>query len=438
MGRAAAALAPVLALALALAGTAAVTATGPAPADPPVCSGTENTHPVYTDAPTLVSTVPNGKLMVTGSETLSPRLRVVHVYGTAYEMGFAHGTLLKAEATELYSSMLEWVYGTVDKYIHFLPQWLRELIEKDGVEAALEFTYWMTKPYIPQRFTDEISGVANATGLDFDYVMRINLFPSLIQASCSELGAWGDAIADGGSLYQLRALDWGTTSPMANFPVVLVYHPADGDGHAFATLSWAGWIGALTGYSSADVGVSEKVWDKYTGKKTYSGMPWSFVLRDILQYDQTVAEGLARLESTNRTCSIFVGLGDVAPGGPHYNVIEYSLDEVTSYNDTNFTQPHTNFKDVVYVDKHTQPSTHPCLPSLIKEYYGQIDAETVFRQLTARFQTGDLHIAVFDFERRLMYAANASPPSANGTAGTPAYDMPFTQIDLAALFSEEQ
>jgi hypothetical protein len=44
---------------------------------------------------------------------------------------------------------------------------------------------------------------------------------------------------------------------------------------------------------------------------------------------------------------------------------------------------------------------------------------------------GDLHIAVYDYAKMLMYVANASPsPNA-----TPAYARQFTQLDMGALFA---
>jgi len=49
------------------------------------------------------------------------------------------------------------------------------------------------------------------------------MFPELIKASCTMFGAWGPAIAHTpGTLLQLRALDWGLGSPLANYSVVVV------------------------------------------------------------------------------------------------------------------------------------------------------------------------------------------------------------------------
>ena len=74
-------------------------------------------------------------------------------------------------------------------------------------------------------------------------------------------GAWGDAINSDQKLLQLRALDWVTsryhllpanflqdmTGPFRDYSQITVYHPNQGDGHAFANVGMMGFIGGLTG-----------------------------------------------------------------------------------------------------------------------------------------------------------------------------------------------
>ena len=65
-----------------------------------------------------------------------------------------------------------------------------------------------------------------------------------------------------GSLVQLRALDWNMNGPFQTAPIVTVYHPIPSPGnggHPFANIGFLGLIGSITGYSSAPVGICEKV-----------------------------------------------------------------------------------------------------------------------------------------------------------------------------------
>lgn len=70
----------------------------------------------------------------------------------------------------------------------------------------------------------------------------------------------------------MQALDWDTTGPFQAYPVVMVRHPSDpDDGHSFVTVGYAGEVGAISGYSSAGVALSEKVWIRYAGEFSWEG-----------------------------------------------------------------------------------------------------------------------------------------------------------------------
>ena len=48
-------------------------------------------------------------------------------------------------------------------------------------------------------------------------------------------------------------------------------------------VGYPGDVGAITGYSSAGVAISEKVWLHYKGSYTFEGAPTTYVLRELLQ-----------------------------------------------------------------------------------------------------------------------------------------------------------
>jgi isopenicillin-N N-acyltransferase-like protein len=52
-----------------------------------------NTNPIWKGTPRLLKTVPNGKLFEIGENTST--IKLLHVYGNMYQMGFAQGQLLK-------------------------------------------------------------------------------------------------------------------------------------------------------------------------------------------------------------------------------------------------------------------------------------------------------------------------------------------------------
>lgn len=128
------------------------------------------------------------------------------------------------------------------------------MIINQGFEKALDWTARVTEAFTPQAYFDELKGIAEGSGVDYDMLLRINMFPELTKASCSFFGAWGTAVSNGNT-YQLRALDYDTDGPFKDFKIVLVYHPSEG--HAYAQVGFPGNIGALTGISETQLAISE-------------------------------------------------------------------------------------------------------------------------------------------------------------------------------------
>lgn len=406
--------------------------------NPPRCNGKPNLQPVWEGEPTLVQKVANGLKYHAGSQ--EPPLIVVHAYGdTMYDMGVAYGQLLQNEITAMIPQVFEWIEGQVNSSLPFLPPAIRNIIATKGIPFALDLTYNITKRYTPAHHYDLMRGVAAGSGIDYQTIARVCLIPELIKAQCSMFGAWGPATAGANTrLVQLRALDWNTNGPFQQWPVLVTWHPAAGSGLGvpFSSLGWAGMVGSLTGVSSSGMGISEKVWLQYQGVENIFGYVWTFLLQDILQFDMDTDQALSRIASANRTCSIWVGIGDKYNN--QFKAVGYSNQQVSIYNDRNFPQPlvnHDLFPGLVFINKHVQWSTEPCMNDVFHQFYGKIDALVGLQYITALEQTGDMHIALTDFAKGLIYISNASPMDANGNV-VPAYDRPFTRLNLTALWEQ--
>ena len=282
--------------------------------------------------------------------------------------------------------------------------------------------------------------MADSSGVDYKSSLRVNMIPELVQASCSMFGAWGPAIQNTtGSLVQLRALDWNMGGPFQTAPIVTVYHPIPSPGnggHAFANIGFLGLIGSITGYSSAPVGICEKVWLNYNGTEDRSGYPWHFLLRDILQFDTDIDDALTRIANAHRTCSIYVGVGDGETST--FRALEYAHDYIEIFNDHNYpTDPnHPQMDGLVYIDKHVQPSSDPCFPSLLEYYYGNIDPFVTRQNITAQFQTGWTQVAIYDFERDEVSVAYAGVYDPVTKSAELACDRQYTLFDMKTIFAE--
>jgi hypothetical protein len=123
------------------------------------------------------------------------------------------------------------------------------------------------------------------------------------------------------------------------------------------------------GYSH-DIAVSEKVWLGSTDKTTRFGIPWNFMLRDVLQFDSTLDDATNRMGNSHRTCDVIfgsfhpfaftlpshddAGVGSILDG--EMRVYDYSAQELLVYDDANYPvyDGHPRMSGLVYVDRHVQ------------------------------------------------------------------------------------
>jgi len=402
------------------------------------CSGSPNTNPIIDVTPRFVKQVANGKLYMAGSG--DDEIYLVHLWGTAYQMGYAQGLLLKNEINELIPGMLaHWEQEVVDAIDVYINEDMAEYVATYGLLATLDLEYEHTKPYSPQYFYDELRGISDASGVDYQSLVQVHMLPELVKAGCSIFGAWSNATADN-HLYQLRALDWDTSGPMQKYPMVAVYHPDPNKfgGHPFANVGWAGWIGSITGMSSVHVGMSEKVADDHYGTSSREGYPFNYLMRDILQFDENLDEAIARIVNARRTCAIFLGCGDGKPEVNKANLFQYIYSQVSIYDDDDVVNypnsspkfTHPLMDDVVYWGVHQQ-----CFSAALEDQYGNINPQNTIQHIISMSQTGDLHAAIYDLTDLVMWVGNARAEGESGPANT--YDRSFVKFDLYNMFFNE-
>jgi isopenicillin-N N-acyltransferase-like protein len=225
--------------------------------------------------------------------------------------------------------------------------------------------------------------------------------------------------------------------------LLTTFHPNDGS-FAYTTLGWAGMYGTITGWSSSNLAVSEKVWDAYKGIDNIFGYPWTLMLQDMMRFDSDIDEALARLGQSVRTCAIWLGLGQGARPNPRnpnvtlpadFKLVGDSFEYLHIYNPENFPiypPAHDYFPQLLFVNKHVQPSKETCMNDLMHWGYGSLQASDFYTTITALEETGDMHIAVMDFDAKKLYIANAQPMPNN----SPAYNNGFIEFQADALWNQ--
>jgi isopenicillin-N N-acyltransferase-like protein len=116
---------------------------------------------------------------------MSGKLRVLTLEGTPYEMGLAHGSALKKEIREivgLWKKDLETAYGTDAS------SFIKALLARTNFRPSID-------KWTP-GLLDEVRGIADGAGLDFDTMYAYQLIdetwvagPDLVTAKCTSIGA---------------------------------------------------------------------------------------------------------------------------------------------------------------------------------------------------------------------------------------------------------
>lgn len=164
-----------------------------------------------------------------------------------------------------------------------------------------------------------------------------------------------------------------------------------------------GFLGGLTGMSAPQLGISQigiAYPDASFGSMSRIGQPFIFLLRDILQYDQTLDDAINRMINTQRTCDLVMAVGDGKLG--EIRAMQYSASVLNVFDDENMMPYnetwHPRIKDIVYLGMDwVCPSYNTVLSTQLKKYYGKITPEIAIQNITAVEGSGSNRNSFFSF-----------------------------------------
>jgi isopenicillin-N N-acyltransferase like protein len=230
-------------------------------------------------------------------------LLVVHLQGSPFEMGYAHGVLLREQMHTLENEFLKMIQGYVPRH------WVMEAL-KDYVI----FRNRNLSDYVPLNYRMELFGTTLGcpdmhpeegpfynrllnyhAAHDVSYMLIDN--PLVSRAGCTAFAAWGGA-TEKGHLLTGRNFDWEAAEVFSRDRVVIMCEP-DG-GIPFISVSWAGMAGVVSGMNRAGVSVTINGAPSSLPRETAT--PVAIVARDILQQAHNLAEALEIL----RRAKVFV------------------------------------------------------------------------------------------------------------------------------------
>jgi len=208
-------------------------------------------------------------------------VKILHISGSNYEMGYQHGYLLKEEAR----------------------QNLRAFLDYSEVSFEYLLDIWdEMKDYVPQEYIDEIQGLADGAEVTFDEVVAAYMVIVVGDMACFGISAWGTATIDG-KLYHTRSFDQPMdikdpeTGVFAHENYVLIVRNPD-NGYASLCPSVAGAMHGGGGINEQGIAIGQQVcWSK---DQTFHGMPAQFRVQQVLDHASSASEAIIFL-TTNKT-----------------------------------------------------------------------------------------------------------------------------------------
>ena len=224
-------------------------------------------------------------------------LLVLHLKGSAYEMGFQHGSICRDEILEFRGEAYRYM-ATLVASVMQLPLPLARLITRPlllrQVRAYLPFT--------PREYVDEMQGVADGAGVHVLEALLVNaVWEMYLVGGCSEFAVRGSKSADGDLLH---GYNYDLADPAHGFinPYLALIFSQPKDGFAFAQLNTVGCVGANAGLSRHGISVA---WDNTYLRPESSLLagvprrciPFELALRRLLQYADSADSGLEIMRS---------------------------------------------------------------------------------------------------------------------------------------------
>lgn len=231
----------------------------------------------------------------------------VKLCGNAFERGEAYGKLAQDiiyQQEQIFVNQIR-VFVPSDKYLKFL----RFL--------TMTFNHSLGK-YIGDEFREEIYGMSLSCSDEFNFVAEPyerqmnyhsahdigHAMQDYMLVGCSSFSAWGNSSV-GGDLIVGRNFDFYMGDDFARNRTVMFYFPTDG--YKFASVSWPGMIGVMSGMN--EKGLTVTINAAKSAIPTSSATPISILTREILQYASTIDEAvqIARKRKTFVSESIMIG-----------------------------------------------------------------------------------------------------------------------------------
>ncbi len=332
---------------------------------------------------------------------------VLHLKGTPYELGYQHGALLKERVRSNLDNILK-----RDESVKIAS--VGPFDVKAG--AVIRTIVGIQKPYVPTYYTDEMQGLADGAGLTLDEVQVANFLPELFH--CSGFAVMNSATADG-TLYHGRVLDYAIDWGLQDHAVVMIVEPDQGI--PFVNVSYAGFIGSVTGMNARHISIGEMGGG---GVGLWNGMPMALLVREVLTRAESLDEALAIYEKTPRTCQYFYVVADGNTNQAVGMEASHETFTVVRPGESHELLPHP-VADCALL---SAGDRYEELVKRVREGYGTFTAESALHLMDRPVaMKSNLHNVLFEPGSTRFWVANATSDK------RPAAEQPYHAFQLSEL-----
>jgi len=251
----------------------------------------------------------------------------LYVEGGAFERGVINGKLTEELVVRQEDHFAEQINKMVPSkfkrnFLKYLIGWFNRNLDKN----------------VSEEYKEEVYGVSGSASEKYQYLgtnyQRIlnyhaahdigHAVQNLALVGCTSFGTWGAMSADSTMIIG-RNFDFYVGDKFAEDKIVAFFNPAQG--HKFMTVTWGGFVGAVSGMN--DQGVSVTINAAKSSLPTGSATPVSLVTREILQYAKNIKEAITIARSRKMFVSESFLVASAADGKAV--IIEKTPDDLDVY-----------------------------------------------------------------------------------------------------------
>ena len=211
---------------------------------------------------------------------------ILRLEGSAYEIGYQHGVLLKDKVRQANRQIL----GYFPKKIKV------PVLGKLVFNFILDRSYRKMAPHIPQEYKDEMRGLADGSGVSLKNIKRVHAIPELYSTLCANGVFFGKATRDG-RLYHLRNLDWNREIGIQDY--LCLFAVKKENAIPFVNIGYVSFIGSISGMNAGGISVGQI--GSETKDYTLKGTPMPFLLRQVLEKSGRLEDAAQIILGAKRT-----------------------------------------------------------------------------------------------------------------------------------------